>query len=60
MPSQNDNDGQRGHRCGGVKPDSDWEDLVRQGQDRLRQNAFLALPEEIKGHYENRTGGSAH
>jgi membrane protease subunit HflK len=37
MPSQNDNDGRRGPWGGGVKPDSDWEDLVRQGQDRLRQ-----------------------
>jgi hypothetical protein len=44
MPSQNDNDGQRGPWGGGVKPDSDSEDLVRQRQDRLRQNAFLALP----------------
>jgi membrane protease subunit HflK len=37
MPSQNDNGGRRGPWGGGAKPDSDFEDLVRQGQDRLRQ-----------------------
>ncbi len=37
MPSQNDNGGRRGPWGGGDKPGSDLEDLVRQGQDRLRQ-----------------------
>jgi len=37
MPSQNDNDGRRGPWGGGAKPGSDLEDMVRQGQDRLRQ-----------------------
>ena len=37
MPSQNDNGGRRGPWGGGAKPGSDFEDLVRQGQDRLRQ-----------------------
>ena len=37
MPSQNGN-GDRGRPWGsGAKPDSDFEDLVRQGQDRLKQ-----------------------
>jgi modulator of FtsH protease HflK len=37
MPSQNDNGGRRGPWGGGAKPSSDFEDVVRQGQDRLRQ-----------------------
>jgi modulator of FtsH protease HflK len=37
MPSQNDNGGRRGPWSGGAKPGSDFEDLVRQGQDRLGQ-----------------------
>ena len=38
MPSQNDNGGRRGPwGGGGARPGSDFEDLVRQGQDRLRQ-----------------------
>src|ERR1700720_487195 len=37
MPSQNDNGGRRGPWGGGAKPGSDFEDLVRQGQDRLTQ-----------------------
>jgi modulator of FtsH protease HflK len=37
MPSQNDNGGRRGPWGGGDKPGSDFEDLVRQGQDRLKQ-----------------------
>jgi membrane protease subunit HflK len=37
MPSQNDNGGRRGPWGGGATPASDFEDLVRQGQDRLRQ-----------------------
>ncbi len=37
MPSQNDNGGRLGPWGGGAKPGSDFEDLVRQGQDRLRQ-----------------------
>ena len=37
MPSQNDNGGRRGPWGGGAKPGSDLEDMVRQGQDRLRQ-----------------------
>ncbi len=37
MPSQNDNGGRRGPWGGGAKPGSDFEDLVRQGQNRLRQ-----------------------
>ena len=37
MPSQNDNGGRRGPWGGGANPGSDLEDLVRQGQDRLRR-----------------------
>ena len=37
MPSQNGNGGQRGPWGSGAKSDSDLEDLVRQGQDRLNQ-----------------------
>ena len=37
MPSQNDNGGRRGPWGGGAKPGSDLEDLVRQGQDRVKQ-----------------------
>src|SRR5436190_17194448 len=37
MPSQDGNGGQRGPWGSGAKSDSDLEDLVRQGQDRLNQ-----------------------
>ena len=37
MPSQNDNGGRRGPWGGAAKPGTDLEDLVRQGQDRVRQ-----------------------
>jgi modulator of FtsH protease HflK len=37
MPSQNDNGGQRGPWGGGAKPGSDLEDLVWQGQARVKQ-----------------------
>jgi membrane protease subunit HflK len=37
MPSQNDNGGRRGPWGDGAKPGSDLEDLVRQGQDRVKQ-----------------------
>ena len=38
MPLQNDNGGRGGGPWGsGAKPGSDLEDLVRQGQDRLKQ-----------------------
>ena len=37
MPSQNGNGGRGGPWGSGAKPDSDLEDLVRQGQDRLKQ-----------------------
>ena len=36
MPSQNGNGGRGGPWGSGDKPDSDIEDLVRQGQDRLK------------------------
>ncbi len=37
MPSQNGDGGQRGHWGGGASPGFDMEDLVKQGQDRLKQ-----------------------
>jgi membrane protease subunit HflK len=37
MPSQNGNDGPGSPWGGGAKPGSDFEDLVRQGQDRLKR-----------------------
>src|ERR1700687_5026829 len=37
MPSQNGNGGRAGPWGTGAKPGSDIEDLVRQGQDRLKQ-----------------------
>ena len=37
MPSQNGKGGRGGPWESGVKPDPDIEDLVRQGQDRLKQ-----------------------
>src|SRR6266581_83324 len=37
MPSQNDNGGHGGPWGRGVKPGPDFEDMVRQGQDRLKQ-----------------------
>ena len=37
MPSQNGNGGRGGPWASGPKPGSDIEDLVRQGQDRLKQ-----------------------
>src|SRR5258708_8656970 len=37
MPSQNGNGGRGSPWGSGAKPGSDFEDLVRQGQDRLRQ-----------------------
>ena len=37
MPSQNDNGDRRGPWGGGAEPGSDLEDLVRQGQDRVKQ-----------------------
>ena len=37
MPSQNGNGGRRGPWGSGAKSGSDIEDLVRQGQDRLKQ-----------------------
>jgi membrane protease subunit HflK len=37
MPSQDDNDGQKGPWGGGSGPDPNFEDIVREGQDRLRQ-----------------------
>ena len=37
MPSQKSNGGPGGPWGSGAKPGSDFEDLVRQGQDRLRQ-----------------------
>ena len=37
MASQNGDDGRGGPWGSGPKPNSDIEDLVRQGQDRLRQ-----------------------
>jgi membrane protease subunit HflK len=37
MPSQNGNDGRGGPWSSGANPGSDVEDLVRQGQDRLKQ-----------------------
>ena len=37
MPSQNDNGGRHGPWGDGAKPGSDLEDLVRQGQDRVKQ-----------------------
>ena len=37
MPWQNDNNGQGDSRGSGAKAASDFEDLVRQGQDRLKQ-----------------------
>ena len=37
MPSQNGNGGPGGPWDSGAKPGSDIEDLVRQGQDRLKQ-----------------------
>ena len=37
MPSQNGNGGRGGPWGSGAKPGSDFEDLVRQGQDRLKQ-----------------------
>jgi membrane protease subunit HflK len=37
MPSQNGNDGRGGPWGSGANPGSDMEDLVRQGQDRLKQ-----------------------
>ena len=37
MPSQNGNGGRGGPWGSGAKPGSDLEDLVRQGQDRLKQ-----------------------
>ncbi len=37
MPSQNGNGGRRGPWGSGAKPDTAIEDLVRQGQDRLKQ-----------------------
>ena len=35
MPSQNGNGGRGGRWGSGAKPDSDIENLVRQGQERL-------------------------
>ena len=37
MPSQNDNGGRHGPWGGGPKPGSDLGDLVRQGQNRVKQ-----------------------
>jgi membrane protease subunit HflK len=37
MPSQNDNGGRGGPWGSGGRPDSDLEDLIRQGQGRLKQ-----------------------
>jgi membrane protease subunit HflK len=37
MSSQNGNGGRRGPWSGGGRPDSDLEDLIRQGQDRFKQ-----------------------
>src|ERR1700746_527326 len=37
MPSQNDNGGRRGPWGSGARPRSDLEDLIGQGQDRLKQ-----------------------
>ena len=37
MPSQSGNGGRGGPWGGGGRPDTDLEDLVRQGQDRIRQ-----------------------
>jgi modulator of FtsH protease HflK len=37
MPSQNDNGGRRGPWGSGARPGSDLEDLIGQGQDRLKQ-----------------------
>ncbi|KAB2943514.1 MAG: FtsH protease activity modulator HflK [Hyphomicrobium sp.] len=37
MPSQNDNGGRGGPWGSGARPDSDLEDLIRQGQGRLKQ-----------------------
>jgi hypothetical protein len=37
MPSQNGNGGQGGPRSRRAASDSDIEDLVKQGQDRLKQ-----------------------
>ncbi|MDH3234307.1 MAG: FtsH protease activity modulator HflK [Alphaproteobacteria bacterium] len=37
MPSQKGNGGRRGPWASGARPGSDIEDLVRQGQDRLKQ-----------------------
>jgi hypothetical protein len=41
MPSQNDNGGQRGPWGGGAKPGSDLEDLVWQGQARVKQIMYV-------------------
>ncbi|MGA8991388.1 MAG: hypothetical protein WB500_13585, partial [Rhodoplanes sp.] len=37
MPSQNGNGGRGGRWGSGAKPDSDIENLVRQGQERLKR-----------------------
>jgi len=43
MPSQNGNGGQRGPWGSGAKSGSDLEDLVRQGQDQLKQLKGLSV-----------------
>ena len=47
MPSQNDSRGQGGPWGSGDKPGSDMEDLVRQGQDRLRQIMPSGSPRRV-------------
>jgi membrane protease subunit HflK len=47
MPSQNDNGGRTGPWGSGVRPVSDFEDLVRRGQERLKQIAPSRGPRRI-------------
>jgi membrane protease subunit HflK len=47
MPSQNDNGGQTGPWGSGARPVSDFEDLVRRGQERLKQIAPSRGPRRI-------------
>lgn len=47
MPSQNDNGGPGGPWGSGVRPGPDIEDLVRQGQDRLKQIMSRGGPRRV-------------
>ena len=47
MPNQTNDDGQRGSWGGGGKPTTDLEDLIRQGQDRLKRMAPSDGPRTI-------------